>query len=74
VDGQNGVPAIQRELEMRAFLRSERDTLFRQPPLELGALHSSIVHIFVYYRNGPKEPRAEWDSIVSLRKTSNAHA
>jgi hypothetical protein len=54
--------AVEKQLEMRARLRAELDALAGQPPLELGALHRSIVHKIVYLGKPeykPLHPRAE---------------
>ena len=59
VNRQNGMLAIEKQFEVRALLSPEGDTLFGQPPLELGTLHSTRVHIIDYFYNGLKESLAE---------------
>ncbi len=50
--GENGLLAVEKQLEVRAFLSSECNALPGQPSLELGALHGTRVHTFAYYCNG----------------------
>jgi hypothetical protein len=45
---KDGLAAIEEELEVRASLGAEWYALPGQPPYEFGALHDSIVYIFVY--------------------------
>jgi len=49
VHGNDRFLSFQKHMEMGAFGRGERRALPCQPPLELGALHESIIGSSVYF-------------------------